>query len=159
MRSLLSTSLLTMGLLGLAANAPAWDRPNLSGTWKLNPAASTFGTQPVPQDVMFTIDHKHPFIHYSKTVSMADGTKRIEEVRMTVDGTKFDFKPREGARGEARWKNDGVQMTVNTDDHSYKATSLLRLDQYGKQLIEEITMKEKGKPDTQAKLVYDRQAP
>src|SRR5688500_18844230 len=56
-----------------AATSTAQNKPNFSGTWKLNVDKSDFGGGPKPSPYIMTIEHKEPNI--SSIVTIKDGVK------------------------------------------------------------------------------------
>ena len=81
-RKLISiTFLIALPLVSLLAQ----QKPDYSGTWKLNVAKSDFGPLPGPDSRTDVITHKEPSISNSVTAETAQG-KQQYTVNYTTDG-------------------------------------------------------------------------
>jgi hypothetical protein len=65
----------------------AQQKPDFSGTWKLNVAKSDFGALPGPESRTDVITHKDPSLSNSVTAEGAQG-KQQYTVNYTTDGRK-----------------------------------------------------------------------
>ena len=82
MRRLFSiTFLIALPLVSVFAQ----QKPDFSGTWKLNVAKSDFGALPGPQSRTDVITHKDPSLSDSATVESAEG-KQQYTANFTTDG-------------------------------------------------------------------------
>src|SRR5579884_4207637 len=64
---------------------PAGDKPNFTGTWKLNVTKSDFGPLPAPQSQVNTILHSDPNITMN-VVQVGDQGKQDFQLKLTTDG-------------------------------------------------------------------------
>jgi len=79
--------LLKAVLVILAAAVPGYtqsDKPNLTGTWKLNTEKSDTGGQHV-QDLIVKIEHKDPMFRYTAAGS-AEGNNFEESAELSIGG-------------------------------------------------------------------------
>ena len=68
-----------------AALAPAADKPNFSGSWKMNAGKSDFGPIPPPDKLERTIKHEDPKMNVNTLNVGAQGETKTEAV-YTTDG-------------------------------------------------------------------------
>lgn len=91
--------------LGLLA-AVAFAKPNFTGEWKMNPAQSDFGSLPVPERMVRTIEHDEPSLKFKTTMSGPQG-EVTTELAYTTDGKETTNTIRGSeVRGAARWEGD-----------------------------------------------------
>lgn len=76
---------IVLGLLALTVVALAADKPDFTGTWKLDPSKSDFGQMPAPEKMERIIDHKDPAIKIKTTQSTPNGD-RTTDTAYTLDG-------------------------------------------------------------------------
>lgn len=81
-RTLLITLSAALVLCGAAAAA---DKPDFSGSWKLNAAKSDFGQFPAPDKYELKIDHKEPAMNVNSTMAGQWG-ERTTDSKYTTDG-------------------------------------------------------------------------
>lgn len=101
-RSLIAIAALTLfsGLLS------AQDKPNFSGTWKMNGEKSDFGPMPAPEKLVRVIDHKDPEMQIKTTQSGQQG-EVTSELKYKTDGTESVNKMRgQDVKGVAKWEGD-----------------------------------------------------
>jgi len=139
-------------LVGLSlGTASAQQKPDFSGTWKLNVAKSDFGVLPGPTSRTDVITHKDPALSYTYTAEGPQG-KQEGKITYTTDGkeavnkmgereikstlkwvgsslvisSKFVFNGND-ATGEGTWtlSPDGKTLTIN----QHYASSLGEVDQ------------------------------
>jgi hypothetical protein len=104
-------SALALGAL-LAANLPAADKPNFSGTWKLNSGKSDFGMAPAPDKMDRVIVHSDPTLKVTTTQSGAQGEATTDET-LTTDGKDSINKVRGvDMKSVASW--DGPKLVVKS---------------------------------------------
>lgn len=106
-------SLIAIAALALAAGVlSAQDKPNFSGTWKMDGAKSDFGPMPAPDKLMRTIDHKDPEMHIKTTQSGQQG-EVTSELKYKTDGTESVNKLRgQDVKGVAKW--EGEKLVVRS---------------------------------------------
>jgi hypothetical protein len=73
-------------MIGAATHvAMAADKPNFSGTWKMDPDKSVFGPVPPTASLVLAIDHKEPAISVHQTSSGPEGDRDVTS-KYTTDG-------------------------------------------------------------------------
>lgn len=106
-------SILTISTLALFANlVSAQDKPNFSGTWKMDASKSDFGPMPSPSKMERTIDHKDPMLTF-KSVQTTDNGEQTSETKYMTDGTDSVNKQR-GADVKSVAKWDANKLVVKT---------------------------------------------
>jgi hypothetical protein len=125
----------------LAGTAAAADKPNFTGTWKMNTAKSSFGGGPAPDSIDRVISHAEPLIQIEEEQLGAAGVQKTTR-KYTTDGTPMSFES-QGTQVEssAVWQANtliivskvaaiGVQftdkMTLSADGNTL--TSAVRID-------------------------------
>jgi len=91
-RRVIASGLLATSLL---ASAYAQQKPNFTGSWKLNVAKSDFGEDPAPKSRTDVITHKDPSLTDQVSIEGAKGTQEYTAV-YTTDGKEVVNK--QGAR-------------------------------------------------------------
>jgi hypothetical protein len=76
----------------LLAAACAAQTPNLTGTWVLNPARSSWGAREKPVTITLQIEHKEPVIRYNGLVVDVYGDGRAFQYEATLDGKAHPFR-------------------------------------------------------------------
>jgi hypothetical protein len=101
MRILLRIARVTCPVLfSLAAAIPASnaEKPNLSGSWRLNPAKSS-SHEPKMADVTWVIDQKdETAIHISQISKQADGKQVKTDLDCTIDGKECSTSQKEPSK-------------------------------------------------------------
>ena len=108
-RKLLSiTFLLALPLVTVVAQ----QKPDFSGTWKLNLAKSEFGVLPPPESRTEVITHKDPTLADAVTQEGAEG-KQQYTANYTTDGKEVVnmIGPRE-VRATIKWVGNSLAMTA-----------------------------------------------
>lgn len=111
--------LLTAGLAGA--------RPNLTGEWKMNPAASKFGAAPAPTSMVRTIHHADPKLEM-KTVQVGQKGEIRTELKYTTDG-KICVNTLSGSevRSKLTWEGD---VLVIDSKRTVQGTEITLIDRY-----------------------------
>ena len=106
-RSVLALVALT-GLTAMLASAA--DKPNFTGSWKMNPAKTDFGPVPPPEKMERTIKHEDPKLNVS-SVSVNPQGETKSESNYTTDG-KDSVNKNNGmeVKSVAAW--DGANLTI-----------------------------------------------
>src|SRR6185369_5749171 len=78
------------------------DRPNFSGTWKMDGDRSDFGQVPKPTNFVRKVDHADPKLHVTTTFSTPNGDA-VTDVQYTTDGKEATNTVRGG-----EWKSTTV---------------------------------------------------
>ncbi len=101
-RSLIAISALAL----FAGMLPAQDKPNFTGSWKMNAEKSDFGPMPAPDKMTRTIDHKDPDMQIKTTQAGQQG-EVTSELKYKTDGTESVNKLRgQDVKGVAKWEGD-----------------------------------------------------
>jgi hypothetical protein len=101
-----------MAVLLLAVPAGAFDRPDFSGNWKMNPARSDYGPIPAPERMERKIVHEDPSLKF-ETVQVGQRGEVTTSMSYTTDGKPSTNKtPRGEITGTAGW--DGEVLTINS---------------------------------------------
>lgn len=135
---------------GLAAAAPV----NLSGTWKLDPKASSWGNKDRPKSVLLTIEHQEPKLRISGLVVENDERTNNFAFDGAIDGK--DYPSAEGRRMYRRLDDRTLESTFQSNDGRYSEKSITRISRDGRRLTREI---EVTRPDGRLKWteVYRKQ--
>ncbi len=104
--------------------AMAADKPNFSGSWKLNNAKSDFGPMPQgPEKFERKVDHKDPEMKVSTTQSM-QGNERTTDSAYTIDGKENDIQMGPAtAKVTATWKESILEVVAKRDIQGNAITS------------------------------------
>jgi hypothetical protein len=122
------TTLIVLPLVSVFAQ----QKPDFSGTWKLNVAKSDFGPLPVPESRTDVITHKEPSLSNSITAQGAQG-KQEYTVNYTTDGKEAQNKvgPRD-MKSTLKWVGNSLVITskfvFNDADVTTEATWTLSPD-------------------------------
>ena len=136
----------------------AADKPNFSGTWKINSAKSDFGPMPAPETFERTIDHKDPEMKI-KTVQSVQGNERTSEIAYTIDGAPHNIKLGMGeAQVTAQWKGSSMEVSSKREiqGNEIKSIEVWSLSEDGKTLTTESTINA-PQGEFKIKLVLDKQ--
>ncbi len=120
----------------------AADKPNLSGSWKLNASKSDFGPMPgAPDKFERKIDHADPKIKIATSQSM-NGQDRNSESEYTIDGKENIVKSGMGeAKVTAKW--EGATLVVNAkrevQGNEMVTVEKMSLSADGKTLTDEVS--------------------
>ncbi len=134
-------AVLTLAVAGIAAA----EKPNLSGTWKLDPQRSRFEAIPAPRSGILKIDHQEPKIHIS--VEMASKTGDSTQILdLTTDGAEqkitLDGRP---ASAEAYWEDDRhlvIEVKRDTAGGRQVERRRMNLGDQGKMLTTVLSVKD-----------------
>ncbi|HLJ49841.1 MAG TPA: hypothetical protein VKU01_27695 [Bryobacteraceae bacterium] len=90
-------------------------KPDFSGTWKMNPAKSSFGAMPAPAKYERHIDHKEPVIQMTTVQATAKGEQRLDSTLRT-DGVETTNHFQSGdARSTGKWVGATLEIETNRD--------------------------------------------
>jgi len=102
-RRIFIVALLTMALATLASA----QKPNLTGSWKLDGAKSDFGPQPVPDSMTMKVAHDDPKLKVAQS-----GPQGESEMNFTTDGKEvINSMNGMDVKGTAKW--EGETLVVN----------------------------------------------
>jgi hypothetical protein len=96
-----------MALVAITVPLVAWQKPNFTGTWRMDPSRSRFGTDRTPKSLVWEIQHRDPIL---KLTEIEPSDRRSEEV--TTDGTpqKSNIMLSEiWMETRARWKAETLE--------------------------------------------------
>ncbi len=98
------------------AAACAAQVPNLTGTWTLNAARSSWGSKEKPAAINLQIEHREPMLKYDGLVVDVHGEGRAFRFEATLDGTttQSEFHSTNGLiveEGLTRISRDGKVLT------------------------------------------------
>ena len=100
-----------LAVAGLTATlAVGADKPNYSGTWKLNLDKSDFGPVPPPEKLVRTIKHEDPTLNVS-SVSVGPQGEVKNDSTYTTDG-KESVNKMAGAEVKSNAAWDGSNLTI-----------------------------------------------
>jgi hypothetical protein len=117
----------TLTLFICISAALAQEKPNFSGTWKLNPAKSDLAGQP-PYSAIVRIDHKEPRITSTYKVNIR-GREIEETINFTTDGSETKNKTSDAEMTyKARW--EGLVMIREAKGKMSNGVSLTRQDRW-----------------------------
>lgn len=104
--------------------AVAADKPDFSGSWKLNNAKSDFGPMPQgPEKFERKVDHKDPEMKVSTTQAM-QGNERTTDSAYTIDGKEHDIQMGPAtAKVTATWKESVLEVVAKRDIQGNAITS------------------------------------
>lgn len=102
-------------LLMIAAAVQAADKPNFSGTWKMDPDKSVFGPVPPTESLVLTIDHKEPAISVHQTSNGPEGDRNITS-KYSTDGkeTTNDFMGTP-VKSKVHWDGNTLMIDSSLD--------------------------------------------
>jgi len=91
-----------------ASIAGAQNKPNFSGTWKMNLEKSKWESLNNIRSIIVKIEHKEP--HFSESVSVITGNaESTVEGTYTTDGKESDVQSESGAfKATAKWEGDAL---------------------------------------------------
>ncbi len=142
----------------VALPGAAQDKPNFSGTWKLNAAKSDYGPIPAPEKLQRTIKHSDPDLNISTTQTGQQGESTTELV-YTTDGKPVTNKtPRGEVTGNAKWDGNVLVIASKREMQGAEITTNERwtLSEDGKMLTIVIKINA-PQGDFEIKTVLDKQ--
>ncbi|MGA3188750.1 MAG: hypothetical protein ABSF22_16715 [Bryobacteraceae bacterium] len=106
---------LILTLLAIAAAAIAADKPDFSGTWKMDPDKSLFGPVPPPTSMTRVIDHKDPDLSLHQTSTGPEGDQNMA-FKYSTDGkeTTNSYMGNE-VKSIANWDGKALVIHSNLD--------------------------------------------
>ena len=114
-----------LALAGLAATlASAADKPNFTGTWKMNPAKSDFGPIPPPDKLERTIKHDDPKMVVN-TINVGMQGEMKSEAVYTTDG-KDSINKTAGmeVKSVAAWDGDKLVIKAKREAQGMEITTV-----------------------------------
>ena len=104
--------------------ALAADKPNFTGTWKINNAKSDFGPMPQgPDKFERKVDHKDTELKVN-TVQSMQGNERTTDVTYTIDGKEHEIQlGPTTAKVTANWKDAALEIAAKREIQGNAVTS------------------------------------
>jgi hypothetical protein len=99
--------------LPLAAQVTPVQRPDLSGTWKLNLERSGPILPRGTEALTIVIEHRDPSIHTSETRTVAGKTTHVDEGTATIDGQQHLKRPEPGKTVASMQKWSGSTLIMH----------------------------------------------
>jgi hypothetical protein len=131
-----------LSLLLCSAAALAADKPDFSGTWKLNVDKSDFGPMPKPEKVEYILEHKDPEL-IVKTKAVTQSGEVTNESKILTDGTEFTNDLRgQQITGTAKWEGKTLVVTRKTTMQGTDLTLVQRwtLSEDGKSITQDVSI-------------------
>ena len=98
-------------LTGALATLAAAEKPNFSGSWKLDGAKSDFGPQPVPDAMTMKVSHEDPKLKVAQSGPQGDS-----EMAFTTDGKEVTNQMQGmDVKGVAKWDGENIAITNKLD--------------------------------------------
>lgn len=121
---------IVLGVVMMMAAAMAADKPDFTGTWKLDASKSDFGQMPAPEKMERVIDHKDPSIKIKTTQSTPNG-ERTMDTEYTLDGKEQKQEtPRGTVMYTPKWEGSVVvidsKRTMNVQGQTVEITGVER---------------------------------
>jgi hypothetical protein len=128
----------------LALGSFAAQIPDLTGTWKLNVAKSSWGKKQKPSSVLVVVEHNEPALKYHGTVVDAHGDGRHFDFSGAIDGREH---PVSGQYGEGKTTIRRVDSNTTTsrfqsNDGLIVETARTILSRDGKVLTRQLRLKD-----------------
>ena len=126
--------LLAITLILAAATPGAQQKPNFSGSWKMNQVKSDFGPAPAPDTFTRKIVHAEPSITIDEEQATPLGLQQTQR-KMTTDGKESTFDVG-GAdvKATARWEGSTLLVVTKVDVASLSYNDRMSLSADGKTL-------------------------
>jgi hypothetical protein len=127
-----------LAIAAFAALATAADKPNFSGSWKMDPDKSTFGPIPPPTSMSRKIDHNDPALNFVEERSAAQGDQTLT-FKYTTDGKETTNELMGNpVKGTANWDGAALVIAMKADfgGNEIKLTDKWTLSDDGKTLTD-----------------------
>jgi hypothetical protein len=150
-------AVLTIAAGAAAAEKPkSSDKPNYSGEWKMNLAASNFGQLPPPNSFVRKIEHKDPALNILEDQA-AGGAQTTTLRKLTTDGQRVTLQLNGyPATCSAVWDGNDIVATTNLESVGLKFTDRMSLSPDGKTLTSKVQISS-SQGDGDMTIVFDRQ--
>ncbi|MGE0128668.1 MAG: hypothetical protein AB7U82_11360 [Blastocatellales bacterium] len=124
MKTRTGAALMIAAILCLCASiASAQTKPDLSGTWKMNPEKSKFANGG-PDGLLIKIDHKEPALTEAWSISTPNG-ERSFEAKYTTDGKETEQEVMgRTAMTSAKWEGAALVIEFKSDGRVFNVRSL-----------------------------------
>jgi hypothetical protein len=104
----------------LALCASAQTKPDLNGTWKMNPSKSKFGGQGGPDAITIKFDQQEPNLSESLTIVNPQGERTLN-LKYTTDG-KESVSQIDGneVKTTAKWEGETLVIELRGSDNLFR---------------------------------------
>ncbi len=93
-----------------------WERPNYSGTWKLNLEASNLGPLPAPRAMTLQIEHKDPELKVTTIITGGPQGDLTYDAKYETDGREtINRLADHDAHCTAAWEGDTLVLRTKAD--------------------------------------------
>lgn len=151
-RAVLPAIVLTIGLCVTLASAQK--KPNVSGTWKMNPAKSKFGPSGGPEEMIIKFEQKAASLHETFTIS-EEHHEHTFELEYTLDG-EAQTQEVDGLEGQvsAKWEGETLALEWKIEGETVQRKITLSADGKTLTMIARQTLQNSQTTDT---VVFDKQ--
>jgi len=155
MKSRTGAALVIAAIVCLCASiATAQTKPNLSGTWKLNPEKSKF-VSGGPDNLSIKIDHKEPAFAEAWFMSTPNGDNSFQ-AKYTTDGKEAEQEVMgRTAKTSAKW--DGAALVIEWQQEGRFFKRKITLSADGKTMTKVVTQTRGDGQQTEDTVVFDKQ--
>ncbi len=133
----------TLFVIAAAANlAMAGDKPDFSGTWKMDADKSVFGPMPPPTSLTAKIEHKDPDLSIETKASTAQGDQDTT-MKYSTDGKETTNQMMgNDVKSKATWDGKTLVITSNANfgGADVKLTNKYSLSDDGKTLTQALSI-------------------
>jgi hypothetical protein len=138
--------------------APVWSqaKPNLTGTWKLNPQKSDFGGDSGPDSLVVKVDHKNDILKYTASGSV-NGQDFVEEVEIAIDGKEHPAPNGMPGTMMMKWDGPAIAFELKMDDGTVLQKGRVQLSSDGKVMTRNVQGKGPDGGDMKRTEVYEKQ--
>jgi hypothetical protein len=147
-------------IAALAGMAPAADKPNFSGDWKLNASKSNFGPIPAPATYIRKVTHAEPSITIEDTQTGSALGDQHDTRTYTTDGKEITYQAN-GAdvKSGATWDGDALQINskVSIQDMQLVVKDKITLGDDGKTMTDSVHIAVPQQGDIDLTLVFEKQ--
>jgi hypothetical protein len=147
-------------IAALAGMAPAADKPNFSGDWKLNASKSNFGPIPAPATYIRKVTHAEPSITIEDTQTGSALGDKHDTRTYTTDGKEITYQAN-GAdvKSGATWDGDAMQINskVSIQDMQLVVKDKITLGDDGKTMTDSVHIAVPQQGDIDLTLVFEKQ--
>ncbi|MDX2153072.1 MAG: hypothetical protein SFV54_20175 [Bryobacteraceae bacterium] len=141
-------------MLALTGALAAAEKPNFTGTWKLNADKSDYGGRPGGPAVTVKVDHQEPAFTSHVTVHR-DGDPIVQEFKAKTDGKVYydTYGPQSCTM---KWEGDVILMEMFDGAGNLLNSNRIRLEKTGKVMFREGVIKTGG-GDVKIREVWEKQ--
>jgi hypothetical protein len=149
-------ALSAIALIAIVSSASAADKPNFSGSWKLNVAKSEYGPIPPPESFTRKVEHAEPSITIVEEQT-GPGTTPSTTRKLTTDGqstvTDINGAP---VKLTATWEGSSLLATTSIETFGVTFKDKMSLSADGKEMTSAVQV-ESPQGSIELKIVFERQ--